>query len=169
MTIHGIGGLGHLAVQYASRMGFRTVALSRGEDKRKLAEELGAHEFIDTAKNNVVEVLGKLGGADLILATAPSGKAISGLLPGLSKRGKLLMVAAASDPVEVGAFNMLSGKSIQGWPSGSAIDSEDTMNFSALTGVKPKTETFPLEKANEAFAKMMENQVRFRAVLTMKS
>ena len=167
VAIHGIGGLGHLAVQFASRMGFRTVALSRGESKRKLAEELGAHQYIDTAANNVAEVLGATGGADLILATAPNGKAISELLGGLSARGTLLLVAAAHDPIEVSAFAMLSGKRIQGWPSGSAIDSEDTMEFSALTGVRPRTETFALEQANEGFAKVMENTVRFRAVLTM--
>jgi D-arabinose 1-dehydrogenase-like Zn-dependent alcohol dehydrogenase len=167
VAVSGIGGLGHLGVQYASRMGFRTVALSRGDAKRELAKELGAHVYIDTAKENVAEALQALGGADVILATAPNAKVISELTGGLSKRGKLLIVAAAGDNVEFAPMAMLSGKNIAGWPSGSAIDSEDTMNFSALTGVKPHIETFPLEKANEGFAKMMENQVRFRAVLKM--
>ena len=167
VAISGIGGLGHLGLQYASRMGFRTIALSRGDDKRILAEELGAHEYIDTAQKNVAEALQALGGADLILATAPNAKAIGELTDGLSARGKLLIVAAAADNVEFAPFTMLSGKTIAGWPSGSSIDSEDTLNFSALTGVRPKVETFPLEQANEAFAKMMANKVRFRAVLTM--
>jgi len=167
VAISGIGGLGHLGLQYASRMGFRTIALSRGGDKRILAEELGAHEYIDTAQTNVAEALQALGGADLILATAPNAKVIGELTDGLSARGKLLIVAAAADNVEFAPFTMLSGKTIAGWPSGSSIDSEDTLNFSALTGVRPKVETFPLEQANEAFAKMMANKVRFRAVLTM--
>ncbi len=167
VAVHGIGGLGHLGIQYANRMGFRTVALSRGDSKRALAEELGAHHYIDTQKVNVAEALTAMGGADVILATAPNGKAISELTDGLSARGTLLLVAAAHDPIEVGAFSMLSGRRIQGWPSGSSADSEDTMQFSALTGVRPRTETFDLEQANEAFAKVMENTVRFRAVLTM--
>jgi len=165
--VSGIGGLGHLGVQYAKRMGFRTVALSRGEAKRELATELGAHVYVDTAEGDVAEALQALGGADVILATAPNAKVIGELAGGLSRRGKLLIVAAAADNVEFASFNLLSGKSIAGWPSGSAIDSEDTMEFSALTGVRPQVETFPLEKANEAFAKMMANEVRFRAVLTM--
>jgi len=167
VAISGIGGLGHLAVQYARRMGFRTIALSRGEDKRALAKELGANQYIDTAQTNVAEALQALGGADLILATAPNAKVIGELTDGLSARGKLLIVAAAADNVEFAPFTMLTGKSIAGWPSGSPIDSEDTLNFSVLTGVKPKIETFPLEMANEAFEKMMANEIRFRAVLTM--
>ena len=165
VAISGIGGLGHLGVQFANRMGFRTVALSRGEDKRALATELGAHLYIDTAKENVAEALQALGGADLILATAPNAKVIGELTNGLSKRGKLLIVAAAGENVEFAPFNLLSGKSISGWPSGTPIESEDTLNFSVLTGVKPKVEIFALEQANEAFAKMMSNEVRFRAVL----
>lgn len=168
VAISGIGGLGHLAVQYAQRMGFRTIALSRGEDKRALVKELGAHHYIDSAQTNVAEALQALGGADLILATAPDAKVIGDLAGGLSARGKLLIVAAAADNVEFAPFGLLTGKSIAGWPSGSPIDSEDTLNFSVLAGVKPRVETFPLEKANEAFAKMMANEVRFRAVLTMR-
>jgi len=167
VAVQGIGGLGHLAVQYANRMGFHTVALSRGSDKAKLAAELGAHTYIDSEATDTVEELRKLGGADVILATAPSGKAIESVLGGLSGRGKLMLVAAAPDPFSVSAFPMLSGKMIHGWPSGSAIDSEDTMKFSALTGVRPQIERFPLEGANEAFAKVMENTIRFRAVLEM--
>ena len=148
-------------------MGFHTVALSRGNDKEKLAKELGAHNYIDATSQSEVEELQKLGGADLILATAPSGEAIGSVVNGLSSRGKLMLVAAAPDPFSVNALAMLSGKMIHGWPSGSAIDSEDTMRFSALTDVRPQIERFPLEAANEAFAKVMDNTIRFRAVLDM--
>ena len=167
VAVQGIGGLGHLAIQYASRMGFHTVALSRGKDKETLARELGAHDYIDSSASNEVEELRKLGGADLILATAPSGKAIESVINGLSGRGKLMVVAAAPDPFSVNAFGLLSGKMIHGWPSGTAVDSEDTMRFSALTGVRPQLERFPLEGANEGFAKVMENTIRFRAVLNI--
>jgi propanol-preferring alcohol dehydrogenase len=167
VAVQGIGGLGHLAIQYARRMGFRTVALSRGIDKQELAAKLGAHDYIDSRAENPVEALQKLGGADVILATAPNAEAIESVIDGLSNRGKLMLVAAAHEPFSVSAFSMLSGKMIHGWPSGSAADSEDTMNFSALTDVRPQVETFPLEQANEAFAKMMDNSVRFRAVLTV--
>jgi D-arabinose 1-dehydrogenase-like Zn-dependent alcohol dehydrogenase len=165
VAVLGIGGLGHLAVQYASRMGFRTVALSNGADKEALARELGAHEYVDTKAVGAAEGLQKLGGADLVLATAPHGPAIASTVGGLKARGKLLIVAAPFEPMEISAFPLLSGKSIAGWPSGVAIDSEETMAFSVLTKVRPRIEKFPLEKAEEAFGKMMENRVRFRAVL----
>jgi D-arabinose 1-dehydrogenase-like Zn-dependent alcohol dehydrogenase len=166
VAIQGIGGLGHLALQYASRMGFRTVALSHGADKEALARQLGAHDYVDTKAGNAAEGLQKLGGADLILATAPSGEAISSALNGLKQRGKLLIVAAAMEPFPVASISLLSGRTIAGWPSGSAMDSEDTMNFSALTGVRPRTEVFKFEQAEHAFGRVMQNQVRFRAVLT---
>lgn len=165
VAVQGIGGLGHLAVQYAVRMGFRTVAVSRGAAKAELARELGAHEYVDTERVEAGEGLQQLGGADLVLATAPHAAAIASTIGGLKPRGKLLIVAAPFEPITVSALGLLSGKSIAGWPSGSAIDSEDAMRFSALTGVRPRTETFKLEQADEAFAKMMENRVRFRAVL----
>ena len=165
VAVQGIGGLGHLAIQYAARMGFRTVALSSGADKEQLARELGAHEYVDTKKVAAAEGLQKLGGADLVLATAPHAEAIASTVGGLKSRGKLLIVAAPFEPMQIGAFPLLSGKSIAGWPSGSSIDSEDTMNFSALTNVRPRIEKFKLDQAEEAFAKMMENKVRFRAVL----
>lgn len=165
VAVQGIGGLGHLAIQYAAKMGFRTVAVSRGADKEELARQLGAHEYVDTQKVEAAEGLQKLGGADLVLATAPHSEAIASTLNGLKARGKLLIVAAPFEPVSISAFALLSGKSVAGWPSGSAIDSEDTMRFSALTGVRPRTEVFKLEQTEEAYAKMMENRVRFRAVL----
>jgi D-arabinose 1-dehydrogenase-like Zn-dependent alcohol dehydrogenase len=165
VAVQGIGGLGHLAIQYAAKMGFRTIAISRGADKEQLARDLGAHEYIDTQKIAAAEGLQKLGGADLVLATAPSNEAIASTVDGLKSRGKLLIVAAAFQPIPVHAFSLLSGKTVAGWPSGTAIDSEDTMVFSALTGVRARIEKFKLEEADAAFARVMENQVRFRAVL----
>ena len=166
VAVQGIGGLGHLGLQYAAKMGFRTVALSRGADKEALARQLGAHAYVDTDKTTAAEGLKALGGADLILATAPHAAAIAATVDGLKPRGKLLIVAASFEPLTVSALGLLSGKSIAGWPSGSAIDSEDAMRFSALTGVRPRIETFKLEQAEEAYTKVMENRVRFRAVLT---
>jgi D-arabinose 1-dehydrogenase-like Zn-dependent alcohol dehydrogenase len=166
VAVQGIGGLGHLGIQYAARMGFRTVAISHGADKEELARQLGAHEYVDTKKGPASEGLKKLGGADVVLATAPNAEAINGTIDGLKSRGKLVVVAAPFEPLKVNAVGLLSGKGIAGWPSGSAIDSEDAMNFSALTSVRPRVEVFKLEQAELAFGKMMENRVRFRAVLT---
>ncbi|MFL5446631.1 MAG: zinc-binding dehydrogenase, partial [Myxococcales bacterium] len=157
--------LGHLALQYSANMGFRTVAISRGADKEDLARHCGAHEYLDTDKTPAAEGLKKLGGADVILATAPHSAAIASTIDGLKPRGKLLLVAAPFEPLSVSAFSLLSGRTVAGWPSGSAMDSEETMQFSALTGVRPRTETFRLEQADAALAKVMENQIRFRAVL----
>jgi propanol-preferring alcohol dehydrogenase len=165
VAVQGIGGLGHLAIQYAARMGFRTVALSHGSEKEALARELGAHEYVDTQKVGAAEGLKRLGGADLVLATAPHSAAIASTVDGLTARGKLLVVAASFEPLQIPALSLLSGKAIAGWPSGSAIDSEETMAFSALSGVRPRIETYPPEKAEEAFGRVMSNRVRFRAVL----
>jgi len=165
VAVQGIGGLGHLAIQYAARMGFRTVAISSGAEKEELARQLGAHEYVDTKKVAAAEGLQKLGGADLVLATAPHAEAIASTLSGLKSRGKLLIVAAPFEPLQIGALPLLSGKTVAGWPSGSSIDSEETMAFSALTNVRPRIEKFKLDQAEEAFAKMMANKVRFRAVL----
>lgn len=142
-----------------------TAAPSRGDDKEELARQLGAHEYVDTKVVSTAEALQKLGGADLILATASSTDAIAGAVEGLKPRGKLRSVAAAAEPVAISTLNLLSGRSIAGWPSGSAIDSEDTMRFSTLSGIKPRIEKFSLEDAEQAFARMMSNQVRLRAVL----
>ncbi len=165
VAVLGIGGLGHLALQYASKLGFHTVALSRGADKEELARELGAHDYVDTQRTPAAEGLQRLGGAHLVLATAPHAESSAGAIDGLTPRGKLLIVAAPSEPMQISAFTLLSGKSIAGWPSGTAIDSEDTLVFSARSGVRPRIEVFRLEQAEEAFAKMMENRLRFRAVL----
>jgi D-arabinose 1-dehydrogenase-like Zn-dependent alcohol dehydrogenase len=165
VAVQGIGGLGHLAIQYAARMGFRTVAVSRGADKEELARQLGAHEYVDTEKVSAAEGLQKLGGADLLLATAPNSDAISSTIDGLKARGKLLLVAAPHEPLKISAFTLLSGKTIAGWPSGTSIDSEETMTFSVLTNVKPRIEVFKFDQAEEAYAKVMGNKIRFRAVL----
>jgi alcohol dehydrogenase, propanol-preferring len=167
VAVQGIGGLGHLAIQYAARMGFRTVAISRGADKEALARELGAHEYIDTQKVDAAEGLKRLGGADLVLATAPNSAAIASTVNGLKARGKLLIVAASFEPLQLSALALLSGKTIAGWPSGGPIDSEETVNFSALMGVRPRIERFGLDQAEEAFGKVMANRVRFRAVLVL--
>ena len=165
VAVQGIGGLGHLGVQYAAKMGFRVVAVSSGPEKEELARQLGAHEYIDTKKVSADEGLQKLGGADVVLATAPHSAAIASTVNGLKARGKLLIVAAPHEPISVNPFALLSGKTIAGWPSGSAIDSEDTMAFSKLTGVRPRVEKFSFDKVEEAYARVMENKVRFRAVL----
>jgi D-arabinose 1-dehydrogenase-like Zn-dependent alcohol dehydrogenase len=163
--ILGIGGLGHLAIQYASKLGFRTVALSHGAEKEQLARELGAHDYVDTKRVSAAEGLQRLNGAHLVLATAPHAEAIASVLDGLTPRGKLMIVAAPGEPMQISAPGLLSGKTIAGWPSGTAVDSEDTMVFSARTGVRPRVEVFPLNEAEEAFEKMMANRLRFRAVL----
>ena len=166
VAVQGIGGLGHLAIQYAAKMGMRTVAISTSDSKKELAKELGAHHFINTDEKDASKELQNLGGAKLILATAPYSKAITSVVGGLGTDGKLLMVAATGDPIEVSPMELLMGrKSVAGWPSGTAMDSEDTLNFSALTGTKPKIEEYPLEKVNEAYDRMINNKARFRVVL----
>src|SRR5438309_118079 len=169
VAVHGIGGLGHLGVQYARQMGFQTVALGRGKDKGPLAKKLGAHQYIDTDSADMVAELQKLGGARVILATAPSAKAISGLVDGLSARGTLLVPAAPADPLTVSMIPLIMGaRTIAGWSSGTARDSQDTLEFSALTGVHPMIEKYPLNRAAEAYEQMHSGKVRFRVVLTMQ-
>jgi len=168
VAVHGIGGLGHLGVQYARQMGFRTVAIGRGKDKEELARKLGAHHYIDTDAGDGAAQLQKLGGARVILATAPSGKAISALVDGLSPGGKLVVPAAPPDPLTVGMFSMIAGRrSIDGSYSGTARDSQDTLEFSALTGVHPMIEKYPLGEVAAAYEQMHSGKVRFRVVLTM--
>lgn len=166
VAVQGIGGLGHLAVQYAAKMGMRTVAISTSNSKKDLARELGAHHFINTAETDPAEALQKMGGAKLILATAPYSKAITAVVDGLGIEGKLLMVAATGEPIQVSPMQLLMGrKSVAGWPSGTAKDSEDTLNFSALTQTVPKIEEFSLEEVNKAYNRMISNKARFRIVL----
>lgn len=168
VAIQGIGGLGHLGVQFAHQMGFMTFALSSGEDKQILAKKLGADYTIDTGKENPAAVLRKHGGARVILCTAPSGKAITPLIEALGPNGKLVIVGASMDLITVSAMQLIGQrKSIAGWPSGTALDSEETLRFCAETGIRAMIETFPLEKAEEAYQHMMSNKARFRCVLKM--
>jgi alcohol dehydrogenase/propanol-preferring alcohol dehydrogenase len=166
VAVQGLGGLGHLGVQFAHRMGFRTVAVSRGADKEALARELGADEYINTDATDPAQELLRLGGARVVLATAPSGQAIGSVIGGVGMNGQLLIVAAPPDATEIALASLIGGnRSIQGWASGTAMDSEDTLNFSALRDIRPMIETFPLERADEAYQLMMSNKARFRAVL----
>jgi D-arabinose 1-dehydrogenase-like Zn-dependent alcohol dehydrogenase len=168
VAVQGIGGLGHLGIQYARQMGFRTVAIGRGGDKEALAKKLGAHYYIDTATTEPAAALQALGGARVILATAPDSKAISALVDGLGPDGKLVIVGATPEPLTISPVQLIFGrKTVRGWPSGSARDSEDTLQFSALSGVRPMIERYPLEKTAEAFDQMMSGRARFRVVLTM--
>lgn len=167
VAILGIGGLGHLGIQFAAKMGFRTVAIARGTDKEPLARKLGAWSYIDSKTKDPSAELQKLGGAKAVLATVTSGAAMSATLGGLGVNGKLIILGAAAEPLQVAGMPLLFGRrSIMGWPSGSSIDSQDTLSFSALTDVRPMTEVFPLDRAAEAYEHMMSGKARFRAVLT---
>jgi D-arabinose 1-dehydrogenase-like Zn-dependent alcohol dehydrogenase len=167
VAILGIGGLGHLGVQYAAKSGFRTVAIARGADKAPLAKQLGAHIYIDSTKQDVAAELKKLGGAKVILATVTNADALAGAVGGLAPTGELIINGVPDKPFTVGALDLIGGRrSIVGWPSGTGMDSEDTLNFSVLAGIKPMVETYPLERAAEAFDHMMSGKARFRVVLT---
>jgi D-arabinose 1-dehydrogenase-like Zn-dependent alcohol dehydrogenase len=168
VAILGVGGLGHLGVQFAAKMGFRTVAIARGVDKEALARKLGAHIYLNSQTQDVAAELSKLGGAKTILATVTSGKAMSSVIPGLAVRGKLVVVGVGIDPIQISPLDLIMGsRTVVGHASGASIDSQDTLSFSALSGVRPTIETMPLERAAEAYDKMMRNEARFRMVLTM--
>ncbi len=170
VAILGLGGLGHLGVQYAVKMGFRTVGIARGNEKAEFAKQLGAHHYIDSQSQNVASELKKLGGAKVILATVTNADAMTATLGGLAVGGKLIVVGAPAEPLKVSALLLLSGcKSVNGWYSGTSIDSQDTLNFSALCGVKAKTEVYPLEQAAAAYERMMSGQARFRVVLNTQN
>jgi len=167
VAVHGIGGLGHLGVQYARQMGFETVAINRGNDKEPLARQLGAHHYIDATAQDVVSELQKLGGAKVILATAPNAQAISVLVDGLAPSGKLLVPAAPAEPLTINVFSLITRRSsVAGWYSGTARDSQDTLEFSSLSGVHPMIEKYPLDRVAEAYEQMHSGKVRFRVVLT---
>jgi D-arabinose 1-dehydrogenase-like Zn-dependent alcohol dehydrogenase len=167
-AVQGIGGLGHLGIQYARQMGFRTVAVGRGKDKEPLARKLGAHEYVDTGASAPAEALQKLGGAKIILATAPDSKSISALVDGLAGNGTLLVVGAGFESLTVTPLQLIGGrKAIKGWPSGTAKDSEDTLRFSSLSGVRPMIERYPLAMAADAYQQMITGKARFRVVLTI--
>jgi len=166
VAVQGVGGLGHLGVQFASMFGCEVAALSTSDDKEELAYELGADHFINAVTEDPAAALQDLGGADVLLATAPSSQAITDVTGGLGRDGSLVIVAATGEPVEVSPMELIQGrKSLSGWPSGSAADSEDTLDFSALTGVAPMIETYPLSGVDEAYDRMINNDARFRVVL----
>jgi len=170
IAVLGVGGLGHLGVQFASKMGFRTIAIARGPDKEPLARQLGAHHYVDSQTGDVSKALRKLGGAKIVLATATSAEAMAATMGGLAVDGRLIVLGADFKPMPLVTSALIGQRSgIYGWPSGSSIDSEDTMHFSAMTGVRPMTETFPLDKAEEAYERMMSNKARFRVVMTTEN
>jgi D-arabinose 1-dehydrogenase-like Zn-dependent alcohol dehydrogenase len=167
VAIFGVGGLGHLGIQFASKMGFRTIAIWRGKDKEEIVRKLGAIQYNDSRSQNPVEELVKLGGAKIILGTGPGGKALSSVLGGLAVNGKLIIIGASDEPLELSPnFFFFGHRSVVGWLAGSSIDSEDTLSFSVSSGVRSMNQVFPLESAAEAFDLMMNGKARFRAVLT---
>src|SRR5579862_7783956 len=168
VAVQGIGGLGHLGIQFANKFGYKVAAIGRGAENASLAKKLGATLYIDSQATNAAEELQKLGGAQVIVATAPNSKAMSELVNGLGPNGKLMVIGATSDPIEVTPLQLINGsRAIQGWASGTPADSEDTLNFAELSGVRPMIETYPLDKAAEAYARMMSGKAQFRVVLTM--
>lgn len=167
VAILGLGGLGHLGVQFAAKMGFKTVAIARGSDKEPLARELGAHHYIDSQAQDVVAELAKLGGAKVIVATVTNAEAMTATLGGLAVNGRLMVLGAPHEPLAVPALLLIGGRrSVAGWYSGTSIDSQDTLSFSTLSGVRAMTEVFPLEHAAEGYDRMMSGKARFRVVLT---
>ncbi len=168
VAVLGIGGLGHLGIQFANKFGYNVAAIGRGSENAALAKKLGASLYIDSRSTNAADALQKLGGAQVILATAPSSKAMSDLIDGLAPNGKLMVIGVTFDPIEVTPAQLISGsRTIQGWAAGTPADSEDTLRFAELTGVRAMIETYPLEKASEAYARMMSGKAQFRVVLTM--
>jgi D-arabinose 1-dehydrogenase-like Zn-dependent alcohol dehydrogenase len=168
VAVQGIGGLGHLGIQYAQRMGFRTVAIGRGGDKKSLAAQLGAHEYLDTSAGDPAQALQKLGGAQVVLATAPDSKSMSALFNGLGPRGTLMVIGAGAEGLNVTPLQLIMGsKVIRGWASGTARDSQDALEFSSLSGVRPMIERYPLARAADAYQQMTSGKARFRVVLTM--
>jgi len=165
VAIQGVGGLGHLAIQFANKMGFKVVALSTGDDKEKLAKDLGAHVYINISKSDPVEELKKLGGAKLVVATAPHAKSIDPLVKALKVQGKVLILAIPQENLSINAMDLIANRvSVCGWASGDCRDSEDTLNFAVTTGVKPMIETFSIDQAQEALDKMLSNKAKFRGV-----
>ena len=169
VAVQGVGGLGHLGIQFAHKFGYKVAAIGRGPENAALAKKLGASVYIDSKATRAAEELQKLGGAQVILATAPSSKAMSELIDGLGPNGRLMVIGATFDPIEVTPVQLITGSlTIQGWKAGTPADSEDTLRFAELTGVRPMIETYPLEKAAEAYARMMSGNAQFRVVLTME-
>lgn len=168
VAVLGIGGLGHLGIQFANKFGYKVAAIGRGSENAALAKKLGATVYIDNKTTNPVEALQKMGGAQVVLGTAPSSKAMSELFDGLAPNGKLVVIGVEMEPIQVTPAQLVTGsRTIQGWAAGTAADSEDTLRFAELSGVRPMIETYPLEKASEAYARMMSGKAQFRVVLTM--
>lgn len=168
VAIQGIGGLGHLAVQYAAKMGYNTVAIARGKDKEGEARQLGAHHYIDAASQDVAAALQALGGARVILTTVTNSDAMSAVMGGLGLNGKLIVVGVSQEPIQISTLQIIfSRQAVQGWPSGTSLDSQDALAFSALQSVRPMIETVPLERAAEGYERMMSGKARFRVVITM--
>ena len=168
VAVLGVGGLGHLGIQFGNKFGYKVAAIGRGSESAALAKKLGATVYVDNKVTSAAEALQKLGGAQVILATAPSSKAMSELIDGLAPNGKLMVIGVTSDPIEVTPLQLITGnRIIQGWASGTPADEEDTLRFAELSGVRPMVETYPLEKAGEAYARMISGKAQFRVVLTM--
>ena len=168
VAVQGIGGLGHLGIQFAQKFGYRVVAIGRGPENAALAKKLGASVYIDSVATNAAAELRKLGGARVILATAPSSKAMSSLIDGLGANGRMMVVGATTDPIEVTPAQLIFGnRSVQGWASGTPTDSEDTLRFAEMTGIRPMIETYPLARAADGYARMISGKAQFRVVLTM--
>jgi D-arabinose 1-dehydrogenase-like Zn-dependent alcohol dehydrogenase len=168
VAVQGIGGLGHLGIQFAHKFGHKVVAIGRGSENASLAQKLGASVYIDSQATNAAEAWQQLGGARVIVATAPSAKAMSALIDGLEPNGTLIVVGVAFEPIEVTPVQLISGnRTIQGWATGTPADAEDTLRFAELTGVRPMIETYPLARAQEAYARMLSGKAEFRVVLTM--
>jgi D-arabinose 1-dehydrogenase-like Zn-dependent alcohol dehydrogenase len=168
VAIQGVGGLGHLGIQFANKFGYKVAAIGRGAENQALAKKLGAHVYIDSKATNAAVALQNLGGAQTILATAPDSKSMSELIDGLGTNGRMVVIGATFDPIQVSPMQLISGvKSIQGWVAGTPADSEDTLRFAELSGVRAMIETYPLEKAAEGYARMMSGRAQFRVVLTM--
>jgi D-arabinose 1-dehydrogenase-like Zn-dependent alcohol dehydrogenase len=168
VAVLGVGGLGHLGIQFANKFGYKVVAVGRGSENAPLAKKLGAHAYIDNRATNAVQELQKMGGAQVILATAPSSKSMTEIFEGLAPNGKLIVIGVTFDPIEVAPVQLITGsRSIQGWAAGTTADEEDTLRFAELSGVRAMIETYPLEKAGEAYARMMSGKAEYRVVLTM--
>jgi D-arabinose 1-dehydrogenase-like Zn-dependent alcohol dehydrogenase len=168
VAVQGIGGLGHLGIQFANKFGYKVAAIGRGSENAALAKKLGATAYIDSKSGNAAEALQEMGGAQVILATAPSSKSMSGLIDGLAPNGRLMVIGVDSGPIEVTPIQLIGkSRTIQGWAAGTPPDCEDTLRCACLTGVRPMIETFPLERAGEAYARMMSGHAQFRVVLTM--
>ena len=169
VAVQGVGGLGHLGIQFASKFGYKVAAVGRGPENADVAKQLGANVYVDSKSEDPAEALRKMGGAKAIVATAPNSKAMSELVDGLGANGKLIVVGVEFAPIEVTPIQLIMGaRSIQGWNSGTPADAEDTLRFSELSGVRPIVETYPLERAGEAYARMMSGHARFRVVITMQ-